>query len=88
MIVEHAFGLLVKDRFFKLILEVDSDDPNKKIKDMFHLMHRADVTMNLSTGEKLKDRWDIHPTIYQRLFGNVWPTRNTDDIHIWAGSGR
>ncbi len=51
MIVEHAFGLLIRDRLFKLILEVDSDDPNKKIKDMFHLMHRVDVAINLSTGE-------------------------------------
>ncbi len=88
MIVEHAFGLLVRDRFFKLILNVDSDDPNKVILDTFHLIHKSDVVMNLSTGEKLKDRWDIHPTIYQRLFGDVWPTRNTDEIHIWAGSGR
>ncbi len=88
MTVEHAFGLLIKDRFFKLILVVNSDHPNQIIRDTFHLMHMADVIMNLSTGEKLKDRWDIHPTIYQRLFGNVWPTRNTDDIHIWAGSGR
>lgn len=88
MIVEHAFGLLVKDRFFKLILNVDSDAPNRIIRDTFQLFHTADVIMNLSTGEKLKDRWDIHSTIYQRLFGNVWPTRNTDEVHIWAGSER
>ncbi len=88
MIVEHAFGLMVRDRLFKLILQVESNYPNKKIQDKFALVGQADVVMNLSTGEKLKDRWDIHSTIYQRLFGNVWPTRNTDDIHIWAGSER
>jgi len=88
MIVEHAFGLMVRDRLFKLILPVDSDVPNKIIRDTFSLFATSDVIMNLSTGEKLKDRWDIHPTVYQKLFGNVWPTRNTDDVHIWAGSER
>lgn len=88
MMVEHAFGVLVRERFFKLILVVNSDEPNRVIENMFHLVARSDVVMNLSTGEKLKDRWDIHPTIYQKLFTEVWPTRNTDDIHIWAGSAR
>ncbi len=88
MIVEHAFGLLAKDRFFKMILKVDSDDPNKVISNLFALVNRSDVVMNLSTGEKLKDRLDIHPSIYQRLFENVFPVRNTDEIHIWVGSGR
>ena len=85
MIVEHAFGILAKDRFFKMILRVDSGDPNKVILNQFGIVGHSDVVMNLSTGEKLKDRWDIHPTIYQTLFGNVFPTRNTDDIHIWLG---
>ncbi len=88
MIVEHAFGLLVKDRFFKMILKVDSGDPNRVILNLFGLMHRSDVVMNLSTGEKLKDRYGIHPTIYQKLFADVTVTRNTDDIHIWIGSER
>lgn len=85
MMIEHAFGLLVKDRFFKLILKVESSDPNRIISSVFSIMGQADVVMNLSTGEKIKDRWDIHPTIYQRLFGDVTVTRNTDDIHIWIG---
>ena len=85
MIVEHAFGLLAKDRFFKMILKVDSDDPNRVILNQFGIMGQSDIVMNLSTGEKIKDRWNIHPTIYQRLFADVTVTRNTDDIHIWIG---
>lgn len=88
MLVEHAFGILVRDRFFKLILVVESSDPNKTMLDKFQLVAECDLVINLSTGEKLKDRWDIHPTIYQKLLVNVYPTRNTDDIHIWIGSGR
>jgi len=85
MIVENVFGLLARDRFFKFILKVDSNDPNVIVKGNFSLFATSDVVMNLSTGEKLKDRWDIHPTIYQRLFENVAVTRNLDDVHIWIG---
>jgi len=47
MIVEHAFGLLAKDRFFKMILKVDSDDPNRVILNQFGIMGQSDIVMNL-----------------------------------------
>lgn len=85
MIVENVFGLLARDRFFKIILKVDQGDPSKAMIDKFTLTATCDVVMNLSTGEKIKDRWDIHPTIYQKLFQGVVVTRGTDEIHIWIG---
>ncbi len=69
--VEHIFGIFVGDRIFKTVFPVRTYPGGKvefNIEEDFNLVSACDVLINLTTNEKLKDRYDLHPVVYKRIF--------------------